>query len=497
MEFILSLDAGTSNCRALLLNKKGEVVAQEQKALAQHFPNQGWVEYEPNEIWGAQYEVARALLTKTKTEYHEVKAIGITNQRETTIVWERETSKPIWNAIGWNDRRTKEWCEKWTQLHGDKIYEKTGLYLESYFSASKIAWILDNVSGAREKAGRGELCFGTVNTWLLWNLTKGKIFATDVTNASRTLLFNIHTLSWDQELLDIFKIPASILPIVKSSSEIYGETDRELFSAPIPIASMIGDQQAALFGHACFQKGDVQCTFGTGTFMMMNTGQTPAISKHSLLTTIAWKLGNEPVEYALEGLVYTTGSVIRWLQESIGLIKVPREIEGLAYSVTHSDGVYFVPTLAGITSPYWNAQVRGAFFGLSLSTNIGHIARATLEGIAHRVTEVLGLMQEDAQNKISFIKCGGGMSENVFLMQVQADFMGVPIAKSGEKEVTALGSAYLAGLAVGFWKDKKEIGALWKCDRKFYPQMEKEEVDIMRKKWRNALRCVELFAENA
>lgn len=495
MEFILSLDAGTSNSRALIVNKQGDVVALEQQAFAQHFPNQGWVEHDPNEIWTVQYDVVRTLLEKTKTNPHEIKAIGITNQRETTIVWERATSKPIWNAIVWNDRRTKDWCEELGNTNNGKIYEKTGLYLESYFSAPKIAWILNNVPGARERALRGELCFGTVDTWLLWNLTKGKVFATDVSNASRTLLFNIHTLTWDQELLDFFQIPKAMLPEVKSSSALYGETALELFTHPIPITAMIGDQQASLFGHGCYEVGDVKCTFGTGSFMMMHTGQTPAVTGHKLLTTIAWKIGDEPVEYALEGLVYTAGSVVRWLQESMGFIKVPREIEGLAYSVPDTNGVYFVTALSGIASPYWNAHIKGTILGLTPGTNIGHIARATLEGIAHQVTDVLEAMQKDAKKTISFIKCGGGMSENVFLMQVQADYMGVPIARSQGKEITALGAAYLAGLAIGFWKSKKELLSLWKCDRKFEPQMDKEQVKIARKKWQFALKCAELWAK--
>ena len=496
MEYILSLDAGTSNCRALLINKKGEIVAIEQQEFTQHYPDHGWVEHDPIEIWQTQLKVIELLLKKTMVHPSEIKAIGITNQRETVVIWDKATSEPIWNAIVWNDRRTKKNCDNLKSKYEKLIQEKTGLYIEPYFSASKINWILDNVKGSRKRAEMGELCFGTINTWLLYKLTNGNTFKTDVSNAARTLLFNIHTLSWDEELLKIFNIPKELLPEVKSNSEVYGQTHLELFPTPIPIAAMIGDQQASLFGNACFNNGDTKCTFGTGCFMMMNTGTKPIDSKHQLLTTIAWQIGDEQAEYALEGLVYAAGSVVQWLQDSMGIIKSPNEIEGLAFSVPDSGGVYFVPTFNGLASPYWNASAKGSILGLTPSTNIGHLTRAALEGIAYQVTDVLEVMEKDANAKIKLIKCGGGMAEDVFLMQMQSDLLKIPIERVANKEISALGAGYLAGLAVKFWKNKGEIASLWKCDREFLPQMPKKDVALMRKNWSFAIKSTQLWAEN-
>jgi glycerol kinase len=493
MGYILALDAGTSKIRSLIVNELGYISAIEQQALSAQFPHPDWMEHDPEEIWKSQVSVVKKVMSSAMVGAGEIEAIGITNQRETTIVWDKKTSKPIYNAIAWNDRRTTDFCTK-MKKEESLIRNKTGLYLEPYFSASKIAWILDNVEGARIRAERGELAFGTVDTWLLWNLTGGKVFATDVSNASRTLLFNIHTMKWDEELLELFNIPSSLLPEVKESNAKFGETVKNLFQRPIPITAMIGDQQSALFGHGCFQVGDVKCTFGTCTNMMMNIGSKPSKSKHKLLTTVAWKEKGEPTTYALEGVVYSAGSVIRWLQESLGLIHTAKEIEGLAYSVSNSGGVYFVPALSGLATPYWNANARGTILGISPATNVGHIARATLEGIAYQVTDALTAMQKDAKSLIEKIKCDGGMTEDLFFMKLQADLINIPLTRAQNKEVTALGAAFLAGLAIGYWKNKEEIQKLWQSDRLFLPEMDRKEAESMKERWHKAIKSTELWA---
>jgi glycerol kinase len=490
MSFVLSLDAGTTSIRALIINDQGKILAVEQIPLTQIYKKEGWIEHSPIEIWENQQKVIAGVLKKSGIDSKQIASIGITNQRETTIIWEKKPGKPIANAIVWSDKRTKDQLFSMNQETKELVHKKTGLFLESYFSASKIKWLLDNIPLAREKALNGELCFGTVNTWILWNLTQGEVFATDVSNASRTLLFNIHTLSWDSDLLSIFDIPLSILPVVRSCSETYGYTTEKT-----PIGSMIGDQQAALFGNACFKPGDLSCTFGTGAFALMLTGKTAPLSKNRLLETIAWKIGDQPVEYALEGLVYAAGSVINWLRDSIGLIEVDQEIEGLAYSVPDSGGVTFVPALNGLASPYWNADVKGAFLGLTSGTNIGHIARAVIEGIACQVKDVIEAMILDASITTPVIKCGGRMSENLFFMQTEADLLGFPILKTENKETTALGAGFLAGLSVGYWKDKEEIYSLWKSNRKFEPEMGGNRLDILKKNWQYAIETAQFWAK--
>ena len=496
MKYILSIDSGTTSTRALLIDHAGQIVGIEQKPLTQHYPEHGWIEHNPLEILEAQFSAISQLLEKSSIPPSEIGAIGITNQRETTIIWEKSTGKPIWNGIVWNDRRTTERLVKIKEHHEEMIHKKTGLYVESYFSASKIDWILTNVEGARERARKGELLFGTVNTWLLWHLTNGEVFATDVSNASRTLIFNIHQLSWDADLLDLFDIPEQMLPEVRSNSEIYGKTHCSILPQSIPIASMIGDQQASLFGHGCFDPGDVKCTYGTGSFMMMHTGYQVVFSQHKLLSTIAWQIGKNRCEYAIEGLVYSAGSVVNWLKDRLGILRTASEIESLAFSVPDSGGVYFVSALNGLASPHWNEAVRGTLFGISASTNIGHIARAALESIAFQVADSLQAMQKDAGSEIKQIKCGGGMSENIFLMQIQSDLLGIDLAKSSAKEMTALGAGFLAGLAVGFWKDLEEIRKLWHCDRKFSPELKTCDVMRMKQHWKCAVKLAEMWADN-
>lgn len=495
MKYILSIDAGTTSSRAVLIDQKGEIIGIEQKPFTQHYPDHGWVEHNPLEIYETQMDVISQLLTKSGIYPEDIEGIGITNQRETTVIWDKKTGQPIWNAIVWNDRRTADSFAEIKAKHSKKVQEKTGLLIESYFSASKIDWLLNNVKGAREKAEAGDLCFGTINTWLLWKMTNGAVFATDVSNASRTLLFNIHTLEWDEELLMLFNIPSQILPKIVSNSEVYGKTDCPTFPFPVPIASMIGDQHASLFGQACFNIGDVKCTYGTGAFMMMNTGQKPVVSKNKLLTTIAWKIGDKPCDYALEGVVYAAGSVVTWLKDKMGLIKTAKEVESLAYSVPDSGGVYFVPALVGLASPYWNAQATGTIFGIRPSTNIGHMARASIEGIAFQVDDVLATMQKDARSEIKRIKFDGGMSENIFLMQIQSDLLGVDIARAHSKEMTALGAAHLAGMAVGFWKDLNEVSELWKSNRKFTPELKKSDVSKMKRSWKHAVKLTHEWAK--
>lgn len=485
-DYILSLDQGTSISKAILFNKKGEIVAQVQKEYEQYYPKPGWIEQDAKEIWYSQASVAEEVLTKTGLTGKDIAGIGITNQRETTIIWDRETGEPINNAIVWQDRRTSHLCDKLKeQGYSQKIKEKTGLILDAFFSATKIQWLLNNIEGAREKSEQGKLAFGTVDSWLIWKLTKGELHITDVSNASRTMLYNIHDLCWDKELLELLDIPESILPKVCSSSEIYGHTRRSMFGEEIPISGICGDQQAALFGQACFEKGMVKNTYNTGCFMLMNTGDEPVESKNDLITTIAWGIGDKPT-YALEGSVFIGGAVVQWLRDSLNLIHSIEEIELLALTEKDNGGVYIVPSFTGLGAPYWDQYARGTFWGLNMGTSIGHIARASLECIAHRSSDVLKTMEADSGIKVEQLR-GGGLMANDTLLQYQADFLGIPIVRPEIKEITAVGAAYLAGLGVGFWNSVEEIQDHWKLDKEYEVKMDEEIVKHHKKYWEKAV----------
>ena len=486
-KYILAFDQGTTSSRSVLFDHKGSNIAITQKDFRQIFPKSGWVEHDPNEIWSSQLETALSISIKANISLTEIAAIGITNQRETTVVWDRQSGEPIYNAIVWQDRRTSKYCDNLKSLgHIDKIKQKTGLVLDAYFSGTKLKWILDNVQGAREKASKGQLCFGTVDTWLIWKLTKGKTFVTDVSNASRTLLFNINTLEWDEELLKLFDIPKSILPEVKESSEIYGETDSDVFSANIPISGIAGDQQAALFGQLCTEKGMVKNTYGTGCFLLMNTGKKPVFSENKLLTTIAWKI-NGKVTYALEGSVFVGGASVQWIRDELKLIDSTEEIELLASRVVDNGGVYFVPALTGLGAPYWDPYARGAIIGLTRGTTREHIARATLEGIAYQVYDIVKAMEADANAKGTELRVDGGASANNFLMQFQADLFNFKVVRPKFLETTALGAAYLAGLAVGFWNGIEDLKDQWRIDQIFEPKMKHSVAESYLKDWHKAV----------
>jgi glycerol kinase len=486
-KLILTLDQGTTSSRAIVFNHDGEIVSISQKPFEQIFPKPGWVEHDPNEIWSSQISCAAEVIAKTGISGKEIAAIGITNQRETTIVWDRETSEPLYNAIVWQDRRTAKYCDELKAAgHAEMIQKKTGLVLDAYFSGTKVKWILDNVPGAREKAEQGKLCFGTVDTWLIWKLTRGKMFMTDVSNASRTLLLNIHTLEWDTELLELFNIPRAMLPEVKQSSEIYGETCTTLFSTKIPIAGVAGDQQAALFGQLCTKPGMVKNTYGTGCFMLMNTGNKPVYSKNNLLTTVAWKI-NGKITYALEGSVFVGGAAVQWLRDGAKMIDSAEDIEALASSVPDNGGVYFVPALTGLGAPYWDQYARGAILGITRGTTNAHIARATLEGIAYQVYDLVKAMEADFGKKGTELRVDGGAAVNNLLMQFQSDLFGFKVIRPKMLETTALGAAYLAGLAVGYWKSVDELQQQWSIDREFSPEMPKVEVDELVKNWDKAV----------
>lgn len=486
-KFILSLDQGTTSSRSILFNKSGEIVAMSQKDFTQIFPEEAWVEHDPMEIWNSELWTMQDVLKKASITEDSIAGIGITNQRETTIVWERNTGKPIYNAIVWQDRRTAQYCDELIeQNHMDRIKNKTGLVLDAYFSATKVKWILDHVDGAREKAENGELCFGTVDTWLVWQLTQGKTFVTDVSNASRTLIFNIHTLTWDDELLELFTIPKSMLPEVKGNSEVYAHIASEVLAGDIPIAGIAGDQQAALFGQLCVEKGMVKNTYGTGCFLLMNTGETPVLSKNNLLTTIAWKI-NDRVHYALEGSVFIGGASIQWLRDGMGLIDEAKEVEDLANSVQDNGGVYFVPALTGLGAPHWDSYARGAIFGITRATTKGHIARATLEGIAYQVYDIVKAMEEDAGDKGKELRVDGGASANNLLLQFQSDIFNVNIKRPQILETTALGAAYFAGLAVGYWNSIDELKTQWKVDQEFTPKKTETEIKDQLLSWQKAL----------
>ncbi|HSU52717.1 MAG TPA: glycerol kinase GlpK [Candidatus Dormibacteraeota bacterium] len=487
MSCILALDQGTTSSRAILFDHGGEVRGVAQQEFRQIFPKPGWVEHEPEEIWRSQLAVMRAALSQSGLSPRDIAGIGITNQRETTVIWDRRTGEPIHNAIVWQDRRTAGFCEELKRSGaGDLVQQKTGLVIDAYFSASKIRWLLENVAGARERANRGELAFGTIDSWLVWKLTGGKLHITDASNASRTMLCNLRTGDWDDELLELLKIPRELLPRICSCSEIYGHTAPGVLEAEIPICGLAGDQQAALFGQNCFTRGLAKNTYGTGCFVLMNIGKEPIPSKHKLLTTIAWNLGQK-LEYALEGSVFIGGAVVQWLRDGLGIIKSSAEIEALAASVPDSGGVYLVPAFAGLGAPHWDQYARGIIAGLTRGSSAAHVARAALEGIAFQVADVLDVIREDSGISLAELRVDGGASANNLLMQFQADLLQVPVVRPKMHETTALGAAFLAGLAVGFWKDRSEIEKTWVADRVFTPQKRADEVAHLRQRWSKAL----------
>ncbi|MBK7131351.1 MAG: glycerol kinase GlpK [Bacteroidales bacterium] len=493
-KFILALDQGTTSSRAIVFDHNGLPVATAQKEFTQYFPKPGWVEHDPDEIWSTQAGVALEAITKAGLESSNIAAIGITNQRETTIVWNRKTGKPVYNAIVWQDRRTSDFCDLLKKEgHSRTIREKTGLIIDAYFSATKVRWILENVKGARKLADEGQLAFGTVDSWLVWNLTKGKMHITDVTNASRTMLYNINTLKWDEELLKIFNIPASMLPEVRSSSEVYGNTVGN-FATAIPIAGIAGDQQAALFGQMCTEPGMVKNTYGTGCFMVMNIGNKPIESKNQLLTTIAWKIGND-TQYALEGSIFIAGAVVQWLRDGLGIIKKSTDVEKLAAKVKDSDGVYFVPAFAGLGAPHWNQHARGTIVGITRGSSSAHIARAALDSIAYQTLEVLLAMQNDSGIDIRELRVDGGATVNNQLMQFQSDLLQAKVVRPKITETTALGAAYLAGLAVNYWSNIKEVKQQWQMDRTFSPEIKPAETHSLIKGWHRAVNAAKVWAE--
>ncbi len=487
-KFILALDQGTTSSRAIVFDHDGKICSVAQKEFPQYFPQPGWVEHNPHEIWSSQASVIAEAISSIDITGLDIAAIGITNQRETTIVWDVEAEEPIYNAIVWQDRRTSEFCDTLKEKGlTDKIRQKTGLIVDAYFSGTKIKWILDNVPGARQRAEAGKLRFGNVDSWLVWRLTRGEVHVTDVTNASRTMLFNINTLEWDQELLDLLGIPKSMMPTVKSSSEIYGHTKTTIFAHEVPIAGIAGDQQAALFGQMCIKPGTIKNTYGTGCFVMLNTGNKPVISKNNLLTTIAWKIGNETT-YALEGSIYVGGSVVQWLRDGLGVIKSSAEVEDLASTVPDSGGVYFVPALTGLAAPYWDQYARGTMVGITRGTTTAHIARAALDGIAFQTYDIALAMAKDMNAPLVELKVDGGASRNNLLMQYQADLLGINVVRPRVTETTALGAAYLAGLAVGFWKDINEIKHQWQEERTFVPTTDTKPIEKAKEMWADAVR---------
>ena len=487
-KYILALDQGTSSSRAIVFDEQGKPKAMSQKEFTQIFPKPGWVEHNPMEIWSSQASVIAEAITSIGINGKNIAGIGITNQRETTIVWDAETGQPVYNAIVWQDRRTSAYCNKLKkQGKTDFIREKTGLILDAYFSATKVRWILENVKGARERANEGKLRFGTVDTWLIWMLTQGEIHVTDVSNASRTMLFNIRDLKWDKELLELFDIPESMLPEVKSSSEIYGYTKATLFAKEVPIAGIAGDQQAALFGQMCTEPGSVKNTYGTGCFLLMNSGEKPIMSTNNLLTTVAWKIG-DTVNYALEGSIFVAGSVVQWLRDGLGIIRTSKDVEKLAASVPDNGGVYFVPALTGLGAPHWDQYAKGSIYGITRGTTAGHIARAALEGVAFQTMDIVRAMEKDAGCPLKELKVDGGASKNNMMMQFQADILGTTVTRPKVTETTALGAAYLAGLAVGYWESIDHIKSQWMVDKEFQPQADEETVKTLREGWADAIR---------
>ena len=486
-KYILAIDQGTTSSRAILFDHEMHIASMAQKEFQQIFPQPGWVEHDPMEIWASQAAVVAEAISKIGINGLNIAAIGIANQRETTIVWDIDTGEPVYNAIVWQDRRTSDFCDS-LKAQGlvDSILKKTGLIIDAYFSGTKIKWILDNVPGAREKAEAGKLRFGNVDTWLIWQLTRGTVHATDVTNASRTMLFNINTLKWDEDMLQFLDIPASMLPEVKSCSEIFGYTKTTIFAHKVPIAGVAGDQQAALFGQMCTEPGSIKNTYGTGCFVMLNTGESPVISKNNLLTTVAWKIG-DTVNYALEGSIYVGGSVVQWLRDGLGIIKSSAEVEELAASVPDSGGVYFVPALTGLAAPYWDQHARGTIVGITRGTTAAHIARAALDGIAFQTYDIAQAMANDLGKPLVELKVDGGASRNALLMQRQADLLGIKVIRPITTETTAEGVAFMAGLAVGYWSGLDEIKNLWLKDVEFTPSSDSESIERDKEGWKNAI----------
>lgn len=493
--YILALDQGTTSSRSIIFNKKGDIISLAQKEFAQHFPMPGWVEHDPEEIWSSQIGTLGEALAKAGLSINDIAGIGITNQRETTVVWEKKSGKPVYNAIVWQDRRTASECEKLVSAgYTSMIKDKTGLIPDAYFSATKLAWILDQVPDAREKAEEGELAFGTIDSWLVWNLTGGKVHVTDVSNASRTMLFNIHSLEWDTELLSLFNIPASMLPEVRSSSELYGVTGKIVPGSAIPIAGIAGDQQAALFGQMCIQPGMVKNTYGTGCFMLMHTGDKAFESRNNLLTTIAWKIGDH-TSYALEGSVFIAGAAVQWLRDGLKVIHTSGEIETLVGELEDSDGVYMVPAFAGLGAPYWNPHARGSIFGLTRGTTSAHIAKAVLDSIAFQTYDVLKCMEADTGILIAELRVDGGGTVNDRLMQFQSDMINTKVIRPRVTETTALGAAYLAGLAVGYWPDIESIQQQWQVSKSYSPTMDEEQRDQCIDGWRRATNAAIAWAD--
>lgn len=485
--YILALDQGTSSSRAIVFDHDGKICSVAQKEFPQHFPKAGWVEHDPKDIWSSEASVIAEAITGIGINGLDIAGIGITNQRETTIVWDAETGEPVYNAIVWQDRRTAGYCDSIkTPETIKKIREKTGLIIDAYFSATKIKWILDNVPGAKEKAEKGLLRFGTVDTWLIWNLTRGEVHVTDVSNASRTMLFNIRSLEWDKELMSFFGIPLSMMPEVRSSSEIYGHTKTTIFAHKVPIAGIAGDQQAALFGQMCTLPGAVKNTYGTGCFLLMNTGDKPIISQNNLLTTLAWKIGNK-VCYALEGSIFVGGSVVQWLRDGLGIIRSSSEVEELAGKVPDNGGVYFVPALTGLGAPHWDQYAKGCIYGITRGTTAAHIARAALEGIAFQTMDIVKAMEKDSGIRLTELKVDGGASMNNLMMQFQADILGAKVIRPQVTETTALGACYLAGLAVGFWENIESIKKQWRADKSFFPKLPEAKSEGLKKAWKDAV----------
>lgn len=493
-KYILSLDQGTTSSRAIIFNKNGEVVHSAQKEFTQYFPKPGWVEHNPNEIWGSILSVVAEVLSESEIKPEQIAGIGITNQRETAVVWDKETGHPVYNAIVWQSRQTSEICEELKEKgYNDIFRNKTGLLIDPYFSGTKVKWILDHVEGAREKAEQGKLLFGTIDTWLVWKLSGGRAHVTDYSNASRTLMFNIYELKWDDELLDILGVSKSMLPQVRPSSEIYGKTvDYHFFGSEIPISGVAGDQQAALFGQACFEEGMAKNTYGTGCFMLKNTGEKAVRSEHGLLTTIAWGL-NGKVEYALEGSIFVAGSAIQWLRDGLRMFKDAKDSEVYAGKVDTNDGVYVVPAFVGLGTPYWDSDVRGAVFGLTRGTTKEHFIRATLESLAYQTKDVLSAMEADSGIELKTLRVDGGAVKNNFLMEFQSDILDVPVERPVVNETTALGAAYLAGLAVGFWESQEEIAKQWAVDRTFSPKMSVENRNRLYDGWKKAVNAAIAF----
>lgn len=493
-KYILALDQGTTSSRAIIFNKQGDIVHAAQREFPQYFPKPGWVEQNPNEIWGSILAVIATCLSESGVKPKQIAGIGITNQRETTVVWDKETGYPIYNAIVWQSRQTAEICEELRSAGLNEVFrEKTGLLIDPYFSGTKVKWILDHVEGARDRAVKGELLFGTIDTWLIWKLSGGVLHVSDYSNASRTLMYNIHELRWDDDLLELLNIPKAMLPEVRPSSEVYGQTDpHHFFGEEVPIAGAAGDQQAALFGQTCFEKGMIKTTYGTGCFMLMNTGDKPVSSQHGLITSIAWGL-NGGVEYVLEGSIFVSGSAIQWLRDGLRMFRDAKDSETYALRVNSTEGVYVVPAFVGLGSPYWDSDVRGAVFGLTRGTTKEHFIRATLESLAYQTKDILVAMEKDSGIKVGTMRVDGGAVSNAFLMKFQSDILGIPVERPVIRETTSLGAAYLAGLAVGYWNDRDEICQSWSLDQRFEPKMTVEVRDELYSGWNKAIQAAMAF----